>query len=601
MSDTDDLDFELGMLHNRLQTRLNREVGLSRLDQVVEEHGRIEGEPFSFEGHEFQRAIINDTHSRVYVRKCSQVGLSELMVQKLLAMSSVLRHKRIIFTLPVAHMAQKFSKDRIDGVINQSPYYSSMVKSANNSASQKLINTTTLYVGGTYGDTGAISVPAYAVVSDEIDFSNQVTLGKLSSRLRHAPKDDHGYAGLRFEFSTPTVEEFGIDERYKRGNQMCYHAQCRHCDQWVVPDFLTDFKIPGYDKSIVELEKIDFRNPDYEFDKAWIACPKCDGDLWEDLCDPTRRKWIATAPQNYEHSYQVHPWDVPTYNTPQSIIRQFEEYSTFQDFMNFVVGLPFTSPENSFMVDEEHRRRATAGVEHWVFNNFIVNQGTVIGMDVGKICHMVVIRPVGVYSQVVWAEEIRNSPSAPATEQVLERYDWFQCVAMCVDAGPDLTLVNNLVVARGLGKITAVQYVRTVSGLGLYTEHDDGELIKAARTKSLSETLKRHNTGKIQYARPVADVMFPHLKNLKKVRELDNSGEYVDRFEKIGPDHYAHSLNYAELARERMVAVLNTGVVGAPATVSKTRIGATSESARNEKLAKSRAAPLIGSSRAGRR
>lgn len=594
MTEDDDISFELGMLHNRMQTRLNREEGLSRLDQVVEEHGRIEGEPFSFEGHEFQRQIINDTHSRVYVRKCSQVGLSELMVQKLLAMASVLRHKRIIFTLPVAHMAAKFSKDRIDGVINQSPYYGSMVKAANNSASQKLINTTTLYVGGTYGDTGAISVPAYAVVSDEIDFSNQVTLGKLSSRLRHAPKDDHGYAGLRFEFSTPTVEEFGIDERYNRGNQMCYHAECSGCNRWVVPDFLKDFKIPGYDKSMVELEKADFRNPDYRFDQAWIACPSCGHDLWEDLCDPARRKWIATAPHNYEHSYQVYPWDVPTYNTPQSIIRQFEEYSTFQDFMNFVVGLPFTSPDNSFMVDEAHKKRIT-DVELWVFNHYVVTKGTVIGMDVGKVCHLTVALVAGNYTHVVWAEELRNSPANPATEQVLERFDYYKCVAMCVDAGPDLTLVNTLVVARGLGRITAVQYVRTVSGLGLYTEHDDGELIKAARTKSLGETLKRHNTGKIHYAKTVADLMFPHLKNLKKVRELDSSGEYIDRFEKIGPDHFAHSLNYLELARARMVEGLNTGVVGAPATVSKTRIGSKAKSTRDQKLAKSRSAPLIGS------
>lgn len=597
MRDTENDSRDLGMLSTRMKARLNREAGLSNLDKIVEEHGRIEGEPFSFEGHEFQRQIINDTHSRVYVRKCSQVGLSELMVQKLLALASVLRHKRIIFTLPVDRMAQKFSKDRIDGVVNQSPYYSSMVRAANNSASQKLINTTTVYIGGTYGDTGAISVPAYAVISDEIDFSNQTTLGKLSSRLRHAPKDDHGYAGLRFEFSTPTVEEFGIDERYKRGNQMCYHALCQHCENWVVPDFLSDFKIPGFERALVELDKSDFRNPEYEFHNAWIACPKCDGDLWEDLNDHTRRKWIATAPHNYEHSYQVFPWDVPSYNTPQSIIRQFEEYTTFQDFMNFVIGLPFTSPDNSFMVDDAHRLRVN-DAEYWIFNNHIASYGTIMGMDVGKVCHLTVAYRSGSMTMVVWAEELRNSPENPATDQVLERYDWFKCQRMCVDAGPDLTLVNNLVVARGLGKITAVQYVRTVQGLSVYTEHDDGELIKAARTKSLGELLKRHNTGKIHYAAALTPVIFPHLKNLKKVRELDNSGEHVDRFEKIGPDHYAHSLNYLELAGLLVEEGHHTGVVGAPAVVSRARIGGKSDSAKSEaaKLAKAKGL-LMGSTR----
>lgn len=568
--------YDVSMMKSRLETRLNREAGLSRLDVIVEQHGRIEGEPFSFEGHEFQRAIINDTHSRVYVRKCSQVGLSELMVQKLLALASVLKHKRVIFTLPVAHMAQKFSKDRIDGVINQSPYYGGMVKAANNSASQKLINTTTVYVGGTFGDTGAISVPAYAVISDEIDFSNQTTLGKLSSRLRHAPKDDHGYAGLRFEFSTPTVDDFGIDERYKRGNQMQYHAHCHHCDSWVVPDFLRDFIIPGLDKDILELERADMRNPAYKFENAWIACPSCREDLWQDICDPERRQWIATAPQNYEHSYQVFPWDVPTYNTPQSIIRQFEEYTNFQDFMNFVIGLPFTSPDNSFLVDEEHKRRQ-GNAELWVFNHFIATKSTIAGMDVGKTCHFMVGVVYGNHTHVVWTEEISNTPAKPATEQVLARFDWFKVGQMCIDAGPDLTLVNNLVVARGVGRIAAVQYVRSVPGLGVYSEHDDGELLKADRTKSLGETMKRHNTGKIHYPKSHVEDVFPHLKNLKKVRELDKNGEYVDRFEKIGPDHFAHALNYLELARTRMEDSWDTGVVGAPATVQKTRIGSKSE------------------------
>ena len=171
-------------LYERLRMRLDREAGMTALDETVEKYGYIQGKRFSFDGHEFQREIIRDTSSRIAVRKCSQVGLSELMVQKLLAMASSMRHVRFIFTLPTKEMATMFSKDRIDGAIEQSDFYSSLVSASTNSASQKQIGSCTVYVAGSFGSNSAISVPAEVVVSDEVDFSNPIVLGKLNSRLR---------------------------------------------------------------------------------------------------------------------------------------------------------------------------------------------------------------------------------------------------------------------------------------------------------------------------------------------------------------------------------------------------------------------------------
>ena len=75
----------------RLRMRLDREAGMRQLDETVLKYGHANGQPWSFKDHEFQREIIRDTSSRISVRKCSQVGLSEIMVQKLLAMAASLR------------------------------------------------------------------------------------------------------------------------------------------------------------------------------------------------------------------------------------------------------------------------------------------------------------------------------------------------------------------------------------------------------------------------------------------------------------------------------------------------------------------------------
>lgn len=564
-------DFE--MISSRLRAQLDKSDGLRELDKVVEKYGRIEGEPFSFDGHEFQREIIRDTRSRIYVRKCSQVGLSELMVQKTMALLSVLRHKRVIFTLPVGSMAAKFSKDRVDGLIEQSDYYRGMVVKANNSAHQKKIGSNTLYIGGTFGDTGAISVPAEVVISDEIDFSNQTVLGKLSSRLRHASPDERGYRGFRFEFSTPTVDDYGIDERFQKGDQRYYMTKCSCCSTWVVPDYFEDFVIPGYDRPLVELERRDLQNEDYRFKDAWLKCSNCGNNLYPDLIDPTRREWVAKHPDRWEHSYQVYPWDVPTYNTPASIILQFGEYKRDEDFYNFVLGIPFSSPENSFLVGLEHRNRM-ADAELWIFGQCVVKSATVAGLDVGKTCHLIVMAQAGTHSYVVWAETIANTIARPATEVVLERFDFFRCRKMVVDAGPDITLVNQLVSARGLGRISACQYVRSVPGLDIISEHDDGQLIKADRSKTMGATMKAHNSGFIHYPKEQVEDIWAHLKTIKKIRSLDVSGDEVERFEATGEDHYGHALNYANIARMAVEEFQSGPQVAAPPMVGRLRMKA---------------------------
>ena len=205
---------------SRLRMQLNRDEGLRELDKVVLKYGRVGGKPWSWKDHEFQLEIIRDTRSRITVRKCSQVGLSEVMVQKTIAMAATMQHIRIIFTLPTRDMAMPFSKDRFDAAIDQSDFYSTLVQKAQNSASQKKIGTCTLYITGSFGANSAISVPAEVVISDEVDFSNEVVLGKLNSRLRHAHLvDEMGNRGMRMNFSTPTVDDYGVDAGVKGGDK----------------------------------------------------------------------------------------------------------------------------------------------------------------------------------------------------------------------------------------------------------------------------------------------------------------------------------------------------------------------------------------------
>lgn len=554
--------------------RLDRESGMSQLDETVEKYGYANGEPWSFTDHEFQREIIRDTSSRIAVRKCSQVGLSEIMVQKLLAMAASLRHVRIIFTLPTKEMANSFSKDRVDGAISQSDFYSGMVERANNSAGQKKIGSCTVYMGGTFGATSAISVPAEVIMCDELDFSNPTVVGKLNSRLRHAQLvDEFGNRGLRYYFSTPTVDGYGIDAEFQKGSQKYYMVKCKKCATWQAPQFHTHFDIPGFDKPLDKFGREDTHDPKIDMDGSKILCEKCKADLFESLIDPEFRSWAALHPDKSDQSYQVSPWDLPLYNPPAAIVKQMGDYPLKSDFYNFVLGIPFSDSSNSFMTDEVYKQ-ALMVVDPLPYLASMIMSSTVMGMDVGKICHLTVAIPMGKALHIVHTEKIENTRENPAAPEIIKRFDFFKCALMCVDSGPDITLVNTLTMQR---EIMAVVYVRNINGPKFFEEKAHEPVVNVDRTKSLTFMLDKHNSQDIKY--PKNDVMvddiFEHLKTTKKIRKPNVDGTFTEMFQATSTmDHWVHSIHYAVVAAEMRYGIgyVSSGFT-APVTQGVARVG----------------------------
>lgn len=571
-----------GSVAQRFRMALNREEGMKSLDQVVLDYGHVEGERFTFTDHEYQIEIMRDVSSRIDIRKCSQVGASELWAQKTLAIMAVQKNIRIMFSQPTKEMAVKFSKDRIDGVIEQSPYYSGLVKPGGNSAGMKQIGSNTLYIIGTFGANSAISIPAEMIIEDEVDFSNEVVLGKLNSRLRHAKSvDEFGNRGYRYRFSTPTVDGFGIDKGFQAGDQRYYMCKCEHCSKWVVPDYLTDFMIPGWDKPIIEFGRDDMGDDNLDLEGAWIRCPGCRKDLFSSLCNAANREWVATYPGRSSHSYQIYPWDVPKYNTPKNIVMQYDDYPLKSDFFNFVIGLPYSDAENTFITNDEHKKR-TCDIDLWIFGLHQVLCQTVAGMDIGKTCHLVVKAKVGKGWHIIHMEKIHNTKENPAAPVVISRYDFYRCKKMCIDAGPDITLVNILVGARD--GIQAVVYTK-VSGFMPIAEVKGGDVINADRTKTLSLLLQAHNGGDLHYPHKdeLKHELFKHLETTKKVRERNADGVLVDRFIKTDrQDHWVHALNYAGIAGMACEMLEDTSVVGVMPGTGTVKVGSAPKEPREE-------------------
>ena len=260
-------------LLNRAKMSVQEIRDLSGLSRWIEEHTQNPKEitkPWGYTDHEYQIDILNDDRPKVSIKKCSQVGLSEVAVRMALGLLCVMPNSTAIYTLPSSKFASKFSKARIDPVIKHSKFLKPLVPAATNSSELKLIDNSFLYITGSFGQTAAISVPADILVRDEIDFSNQKALSTFASRLGHA-KD----GGITRDFSTPTVSGYGISKAYNVSSQARYMVLHDRCGQWVAPVFLEDVVVPGFDNDLKLFEPADLENYTYRVDEAYVKCPHC--------------------------------------------------------------------------------------------------------------------------------------------------------------------------------------------------------------------------------------------------------------------------------------------------------------------------------------
>ena len=507
-------------------------------------HPKDNTERWSFKDHEMQVEIANCDAPKACVRKCSQVGLSELSVRIMLCLLNIYSNSTGIYTLPTTSFARKFAKARIDSVVSGSEYLKAQVDSNNDSSELKQIGGSFLYITGSFGQTAAISVPADFLVRDEVDFSNQVALSTFASRLGHAEG-----GGITRDFSTPTVEKFGISDRYDKSTQARYAVVCDHCSRTVMPDFMQDVVIPGFDDETIKLERTDLDNPKIRIGEAFLKCPSCGKELTQaNLCDASKRKWVHAYEKGSREweGFQVFPFDVPSVNPVPKTLRAMDEYKKKADWVNFKVGVTYEDAETCFLRDVIERSTTL----EWVRPRELAASGCVLGMDVGKVSHILIGRRNGFYLDIIHAERVKQDDDDAIFKRVIELIRMYRVVKAVVDAGPDFTTALKLIGKCYLNQVFACYYVRsTRTSLANLDVKEVDQVINANRTATLDDTAKAANKGQIRYARmEETETIKEHLRSLKRV-ETDNArGERVASWVSTGPDHYGHAMNYLNMA-----------------------------------------------------
>lgn len=503
----------------------------------------LNGQPFGYEGYEFQRQIVDDMHPDMAVIKPSQVGLTEVQVRKFLAWLKRNRGTSGIFTFPNERMFKNNSKTRIRPVLKQ-PVFNQ------GSDDDKPVRAMNLYeidlsfahiMGMTEGE--ATSTPADVIYHDELDLSNQQMVGLYQSRLQNS---DHK---ITQRFSTPTHPGFGIDAVFNASDQHNYLCKCSACGHWNDPVFSTEFlNLPGY-KGDGVLHEIDADVlAAIDLADAWFKCERCSSRL--DLGNPELREWVAAFPARRSRGYRIRPSASVRLTVPYILgqLLKMKALENLRGWYNTVLGETY-SDGNSRLEPEMVKAcmKDSKSIEY--------SGPVALGCDMGATCHLVLGRPRA--HGKVDPFHFEQVPSSRIETRIEELRQRFNIVCGGVDRHPYTPDAHRISEASNR-KILPIEY-RGTAHVGLKNdEYGALDFAQVNRTWAIDNIVRdiRDQAIEISGYGHLGQVLVEHCCDMVRV-EAD---EKPASWEKLtGNDHFLHALALMK-ASVRVKDILLAGV-----------------------------------------
>jgi hypothetical protein len=496
------------------------DLSLSSSDWVVK-YTKLKGVHYSFLDHEFQKAIIDDPNPQVIVKKCAQVGLSEVMVRQIVSFLARNQGLTAIITQPTRKNALDFSTTRIDDILKESPLLHAMLDSQVDSKELKKLGKSYMYIKGTIGAKSAISVPADMLIHDELDFSDLDIINKYSSRVQHSK-----YKIFK-KFSTPTIPNFGISKEFDVSDQKHYMMKCKHCGHWGIPSFFNDVVVDNPAFADKPLELITHDDLAYiQPSQVHTLCPNCRRPVT--YHDYTKMEWVATYPGRAISGYQVSPFNTP-FQDPYSLIKMMNTYTRYADFVNFSLGMDYV--DASAIFDTSRFQQAALGIAH--------SYGLFMGIDFGKKCWIVIGQKNLRGETLIYKAE--SVSEEQIISKVVEYTRAYHIAGLCVDALPQTKLSREVCEAADCPAYTV--YYSDIQK-DLYNIKANEIDVTVNRTQLFDTIL---GIPKLVVDDKIDDKQYlNHLQGMVKQRDLEDEHKY--RYVKVKDDHLLHATGYMALA-----------------------------------------------------
>lgn len=524
----------------RLHAALYNTYNLHDVVRYIEDNTYLNGDRYSFKDHEFQKEIISDTTRDVYVQKCAQVGLSEIMARYVIGLCRIMPYFSAILTMPYSGDATNFVKTRINPFIDGSPDLKSVMNKDLDNTQIKEIATSLFYARGTSGETAALSVPADLLVHDEVDRSDPFTLQQYQSRIKHSRWK------LTRLFGTPTVDGMGIALAMEKARRKRHMVKCHCCNHYFVPSYHTDVVIPGYDGEKRDINAHNITKLRYL--EAYVMCPSCHG---RPSLQDEHRAWVFENPNAplAAVGYYVTPFSVPNIVKTSDIVLESTKF-TWPEFCNQTLGETNSDRTEELTKDDIEACEYKESLESTSLH--------CIGGDMGNICHLLVGRFTNEgHLLVVHRERV---PMAKFKERLRALKKQFRVLTTVLDAFPHTDTVLDL---QKLDKNLFGGVYHSSKKLATYAivkaEEDEkkGKLpitqAQIRRNLNFDHVMALFQKRKLVWASGDAatrDLFVAQCLDMKRKLDVDRDGEMVYTWLKSaqGNDHFHHALGYLHVA-----------------------------------------------------
>lgn len=527
------------------------------------------GKPYSINRFPYVRDIMDTASKFNWIKKGAQTGLSETAIT--LALFTTIREGRdVIYYFPTKSKMAEFSSSRIDDAIILSPFITSACTMKNRDL--KRFGAASAFMLGANSDSDLKSTSAGRLIMDEFDEWTPKAVYLALERTSGQIDQDVKVWG----FSTPTLPDVGIDLKFKDSTEEWFFFDCPHCGKPIALEWDIEDETGRH---CLHLEDDNAKAAFYQCWRCkkelphnqkpiWLSSGRFqsmtpDGDPFEPDAELKRLNRGFYVPQ------MLSPGVSPEEFAIKWLRGAAGDIDAIREFYNSTVGQPFM--EGDHRVADSHLVHAKK-IDPFMMQDLgpisTKDHLVTLGVDQGG--------PVHHWVAVSWKFDRQRfgDPNDRAVGKIIGMGrimadDWDRIhglmreyrVQRCViDYFPQPTEARKFA-KRFNGYVYLCQYTNGNAGREIrLTEDGDygANLVKVDKTAWLSKSLGRIMAGDLLLPADTPEEFESHVK--APIRTM-NKDKVQSEFVMSGPDHYAHALNYSEIA----LKILDPSLAGSDA------------------------------------
>jgi len=491
--------------------------------------------PWSFKRHPWLKGMHESDADVNVGQKAAQMGFTESVLNICLFYIDI-HSVDVLYVLPSKTPdASDFSSARFDTALELSPHLAKLFSDVRN-VGHKKAGSTNFYLRGAKSRSGLKSVPVGILVLDEKDEMNQENIPLARER-------QSGYNIKKtWEISTPTIDNFGINETFQLSTQNEFFVKCPSCHRRINLTFPECIEIIGEDHLDPRIRETHLKcsmcgsKLPHEDKAEWVG-----SGIWiEKYCDREIKGWGI----NQMYSPTISPWQIA-----ESYFKSAVNPADEQEFYNSKLGVPHVvqgARLNEADLDECYGDYVS------YYNN---SEGFVtMGVDVGNVLHFEIDRWHIPKNAVDLNSDARAQVLAVGKvahfEELDELMTKFRVHGCVIDMQPERRKSYEFA-CRHWGRVRLCFYGRGVQGKQLHLSAEDELSVTVDRTSWLDLSLGRFRSKRITIPRDIPKEYRRHMVSIVRVYEKDVDGNPIGKYVKAGSnaeDHFCHARNYSEIA-----------------------------------------------------